>query len=163
MSSYIHCIHVCLAEWGSILANVVSALKFFSSFQCWRKPIISKIHAPELKIKFHWLGIMHLLHFFSIEMSVLLKNTTHKICKNYTWDPEWFIFHNFTREFVDNVISVISFWNLNFLSLMSLCLLYIIKRTLHSLKIWILFSCAKNNTLLTHCTCLKKYCLATWK
>ena len=36
--------------------------------------------------------------------------------------PEWFIFHNLTREFIDDVISVISLY----------CLfVYIIKKTLH--------------------------------
>ena len=36
------------------------------------------------------------------------KDTTRKIHKNYIRDPEWFIFHNLTREFIDDVISVIS-------------------------------------------------------
>ena len=94
-----------------------SELRFFSSLQCWRKPI-TKSHAPELKIKFHWLGIMHLLYIFFHRNECF----TEKYCKNYSGDLDWFIFHNFTQEFADDVISVISFWNLNFLSLMSFCL-----------------------------------------
>ena len=47
-------------------------------------------------------------------MSVLLENyTTQKIHKSYT--SEWFIFHNLTHDFLNDIISVISFQNLYFI------------------------------------------------
>ena len=35
------------------------------------------------------------------------KYTTHKIHRKLHLGPEWFIFHNLTREFMDDVILVI--------------------------------------------------------
>ena len=53
-------------------------------------------------------------------MSVLLENyTTQKIHKSYT--SEWFIFHNLTHDFLNDIISVISFQNLYFILSMSFC------------------------------------------
>ena len=39
------------------------------------------------------------------------KYTTRNIHKKLHPGPEWFIFHNLTREFIDDVISVISLRN----------------------------------------------------
>ena len=75
------------------------------------------------------------------------KYTTRKIHKNYIWDPSG-LFSIISREFIDDVISVISLYYFIdvFLSII------IIKRTLHGgAKIWILFSCCKDNILLTRC------------
>ena len=47
-----------------------------------------------------------------IDTSVLLENIRLvKFIKLHP-GPEWFIFHNLTREFIDNVISVIFLQNL---------------------------------------------------
>ena len=48
------------------------------------------------------------------------KYTTRKIHKNYIRDPSGFILHNLRREFIDDVISVISL--LNFILSKSFCL-----------------------------------------
>ena len=53
------------------------------------------------------------------------KYTTRKIHKKLHPGPEWFIFHNLTREFIDDVISAISLYY--FIDVF----LSIIKRTLH--------------------------------
>ena len=47
-----------------------------------------------------------------IDMTVLLENyTTHKIHKSYTCDLSGFIiFHNPTRDFLEDIISVISLY-----------------------------------------------------
>ena len=34
------------------------------------------------------------------------KYTTRKIHKNYIPGPEWFIFHNLTRKFIDDFIDI---------------------------------------------------------
>ena len=39
---------------------------------------------------------------------IIGKYTTRKIHKKLHLGPEWFIFHNLTREFINDVISVIS-------------------------------------------------------
>ena len=50
--------------------------------------------------------------FYYIDTSVLLENIPLvKFIKLHP-GPEWFIFHNLTREFIDNVISVIFLRNL---------------------------------------------------
>ena len=48
--------------------------------------------------------------FYYIDTSVLLENIPLvKFIKLHP-GPEWFIFHNLTREFIDDVISVISLY-----------------------------------------------------
>ena len=67
-------------------------------------------------------------------MSVLLENyTTQKIHKSYT--SEWFIFHNLTHNFLNDIISVISFQNLYFILSMSFCPCNKMNITYGSLKI----------------------------
>ena len=41
------------------------------------------------------------------------KYTTRKIHKNYIWDPSVLFSKNLTREFIDDVISVISLYYFN--------------------------------------------------
>ena len=53
----------------------------------------------------------HVSTFYYIDTSVLLENIPLvKFIKLHP-GPEWFIFHNLTREFIDDVISVISLRN----------------------------------------------------
>ena len=87
-------------------------------------------------------GWTNVMLFYYIDTSVLLENIPLvKFIKLHP-GPEWFIFHNLTREFIDDVILVIFLYYF----------VYIIKRTLHGvLKIWILFSRVKNNILLSRC------------
>ena len=52
------------------------------------------------------------MRIYYIDTSVLLENIPLvKFIKLHP-GPEWFIFHNLTREFIDDVISVISLRNL---------------------------------------------------
>ena len=46
--------------------------------------------------------------FYYIDTSVLLENIP--LVKFIKTTSEWFIFHNLTREFIDDVISVISLY-----------------------------------------------------
>ena len=92
-------------------------------------------------------------YFYYIDTRVLLENIP--LVKKLHPGPQWFIFHNLTREFIDDVISVISLYYF---------FVYIIKKTLHGgLKIWILFSRGKKQYF-THLLCsFVKYCFATRK
>ena len=48
--------------------------------------------------------------FYYIDASVLLENIPLVKFIKTTSGPEWFIFHNLTREFIDDVILVISLY-----------------------------------------------------
>ena len=48
--------------------------------------------------------------YYYIDTSVLLENIPLVKFIKTTSGPEWFIFHNLTREFIDDVISVISLY-----------------------------------------------------
>ena len=64
---------------------------------------------------------------YYIDTSVLLENIPLQVVKFIKLHPgpEWFIFHNLTRAFIDDVISA-------FPSIISpMFFVYIIKRTLH--------------------------------
>ena len=50
--------------------------------------------------------------FYYIDTSVLLEDIPLVKFIKLHLGPEWFIFHNLTREFIDDVISVISLQNL---------------------------------------------------
>ena len=64
-------------------------------------------------IKLHLLEMQKVkkyIYIYYIDTSVLLENIPLvKFIKLHP-GPEWFIFHNLTREFIDDVISVISFY-----------------------------------------------------
>ena len=57
-------------------------------------------------------GRFGFIAFYYIDTSVLLENIPLVKFIKTTSGPEWFIFHNLTREFIDDVISVISLQNL---------------------------------------------------
>ena len=78
-------------------------------------------------------------------MSVLLENIpVVKFPKKLHQGPKWFIFHNLTQDYIEDVTFLNVFQQNTCIS--------IIKRALHDgLKKWILFSPAKNNILLTCC------------
>ena len=53
------------------------------------------------------------ISFYYIDTSVLLENIPLvKFIKKLHPGPQWFIFQNLTREFIDDVISVLSLQNL---------------------------------------------------
>ena len=60
---------------------------------------------------FHSYSIVQwIIWYYYIDTSVLLENIPLVKFIKTTSGPEWFIFHNLTREFIDDVILVISLY-----------------------------------------------------
>ena len=87
-------------------------LLFWESYMMMSMNLLCvEVRSRFFHIQFH---VFQNINIYYIDMSVLLENyTTQKIHKSYT--SEWFIFHNLTHNFLNDIISVISFQNLYFI------------------------------------------------